>query len=156
MSKLDFLLWRTNCYSEVSRGHYRRCSVRTPFLQNTSRLLLLHFCKDKFNMTNLKNVRQTKVPKRFIYGEKKQSIEQRETNSNASYSNWRGCLCDNWKLIFLPLLIFDWCTFSRRVTARWWCQSAKNQVSTNQKSRNRWCLIVRRTICVGLAATDKG
>ena len=25
--------------------------------------------------------------------------------------------------------------------------SAKNQVSTNQNSRNRWCLIVRRTIC---------
>ena len=154
MSKLDVLLWLTNCYSEVSRGRYRRCSVRTPFLQNTSRLLLLHFCKEI--LTNLKNVRQTKVPKRFTYGEKKQSIEQRETNSNASYSNWRGCLCDNWKPSFLPLLIFDWRTFSRRVTARWWCQSAKNQVSTNQKSRNRWCLIVRRTICEGLAATDKG
>ena len=24
----------------------------------------------------------------------------------------------------------------------------KNQVSTNQNSRNRWCLIVRRTICI--------
>ena len=28
-----------------------------------------------------------------------------------------GCLCDNWKPIFLPLM-FDWRTFSRRVTAR--------------------------------------
>ena len=63
---------------------------------------------------------------------------------------WRklgGCLCDNWKPSFLPLLIFDWRTFSRRVTARWWRQSAKNQVSTNQNSRNRWCLIVRCIIC---------
>ena len=34
-----------------------------------------------------KNVRQTKVQKRFIYGQKKESMEQRETNSNASYSN---------------------------------------------------------------------
>ena len=30
-----------------------------------------------------------------------------------------GCLCENWKLSFLPALIFDWCTFSRQVTARW-------------------------------------
>ena len=58
----------------------------------------------------------------------------------------RGCLCGNWKSIFLPLLIFDWRTFLRRVTAWWWRQSAKNEVSTNQNSRNRWCLIVRRTI----------
>ena len=58
----------------------------------------------------------------------------------------RGCLCDNCTPSLLPL-IFDWRTFSRRVTARWWGQSAKNQVSTNQNSRNRWCLIVRRTIC---------
>ena len=39
-----------------------------------------------------------------------------------------------------------WCTFSKRVTARWWRQWAKNQVSTNQNSRNRWCQIVRQTI----------
>ena len=58
----------------------------------------------------------------------------------------RGCLYDNCTPSLLPL-IFDWRTFSRRVTARWWGQSAKNQVSTNQNSRNRWCLIVRRTIC---------
>ena len=59
----------------------------------------------------------------------------------------RGCLwCDSWKPSFLPLLIFDWRTFSRRVLARWWRQSAKNQVSTNQNSRNRWRLIVRHTI----------
>ena len=61
---------------------------------------------------------------------------------------YRGCLCDNWKPSFLPLLILDWCTFWRRVTARWWRQSAKSQVSTNQNSRNRWRFIVRRTICI--------
>ena len=59
----------------------------------------------------------------------------------------RGCLCDNCTPSFLPLLIFDWHTFSRRVTARWRRQLAKNKVSTSQNSRNRWCLIVRRTIC---------
>ena len=53
----------------------------------------------------------------------------------------------NWKPSFLPLLILDWRTFSRRVTARWLRQSAKIQVSTNQNSRNRWRLIVIRTIC---------
>ena len=57
-----------------------------------------------------------------------------------------GCLCDNWKPSFLHLLIFDWRTFSRRTTARWWRQSAKNQVSINQNPRNRRCHIVRRTI----------
>ena len=31
---------------------------------------------------NLKNIRQIKVQKRFIDGEKKQSMEQRETNAN--------------------------------------------------------------------------
>ena len=41
------------------------------------------------------------------------------------------CLCDNWKSSFLPFLYFDWRTFSRRVTARWWRHSANNQVSTN-------------------------
>ena len=62
---------------------------------------------------------------------------------------FRGCLCDNWKPSFSPLLIFDRRTFSRRVTTRWWRQAVKNQVSTstNQNSRNWWCLIVRRTIC---------
>ena len=49
---------------------------------------------------------------------------------------------------FLPLLILDWRTFSGRVTTRWWSQWAKNQVSANQNSRNRWCLIARRTICI--------
>ena len=47
----------------------------------------------------------------------------------------RDCLCDNWKPSFLPRLIYNWCTFSRRVTACWWRQWAKNQVSTNQNSR---------------------
>ena len=62
------------------------------------------------------------------------------------YWYFRKCLCDNCIPSFLPLLIFDWRTFSRRVTARWWRQSAKiseKSVSTNQNSRNRWCLIVR-------------
>ena len=57
----------------------------------------------------------------------------------------RGCLCDIWKPSFLPLPIFNWSTFSRRVTAHWWRQWAKNQLLTNQNSRNRW--IVRRTMC---------
>ena len=30
-----------------------------------------------------------------------------------------GCLCDSWKTSPFPLVIFDWRTFSRRVTARW-------------------------------------
>ena len=62
----------------------------------------------------------------------------------------RGWLCGCWKPSFLPLLIFDSRTFSRRVIARWWRQSAKNQVSTNRSSRNRWCHIVRRIICLVL------
>ena len=48
---------------------------------------------------------------------------------------------------FFDLLRFKWHTFSRWVTARWSCQRAKNQVLTNQNSRNRWGQIVRRTIC---------
>ena len=31
----------------------------------------------------------------------------------------RSFLCDNWKPSFLPRLIFNWRTFSRRVTAPW-------------------------------------
>ena len=60
----------------------------------------------------------------------------------------RGCLPSNWKPSFLPLLIFNWRTFSRWVTAHWWRQWAKNQVLSNQNSRNRWCQIVRRTIWI--------
>ena len=48
---------------------------------------------------------------------------------------------------FLPHLIFNSSTFSRWVRARWWRQWAKNQVPTNRNLRNRWCQIVRRTIC---------
>ena len=36
---------------------------------------------------------------------------------------------------------------SRQVKACWSRGWAKNQVSTNQNSRNSWCQIVRRTIC---------
>ena len=56
-------------------------------------------------------------------------------------SMWR------WKPSFLYRLIFNWRTFSRRVTARWWRQWVKNQVRTDQNSRNRWCKTARRTIC---------
>ena len=59
---------------------------------------------------------------------------------------YRGCLCGNWKPNFLSRLIFNWRTFSRRVTARWYHQWAKNQVSTKQNSENRWCQIVRWAI----------
>ena len=59
-----------------------------------------------------------------------------------------GCLWDNLKPSFLPHLIFNWRTFSSQVAACWWRQWARNQVSTNQNSRNRWCHIVRRTICL--------
>ena len=72
MSKLDDFLWLTvKCYSEVSRSSHRRCSIRTPFPQNTSRRLLLSFYKKI--LTNLKNFRQIKVQKRFIYGEKRKA-----------------------------------------------------------------------------------
>ena len=62
--------------------------------------------------------------------------------------NARGCVCDSWKPSFLPRLRFNWRTFSKWVTARWWRHWARNQVSTNQNSRNRWCQIVRGTICL--------
>ena len=59
----------------------------------------------------------------------------------------RRCFCDNWKPSFFHRLIFNWRTFSRWVAAHLWCQWAKNQVSTNQNSRNRWCQIVGGIIC---------
>ena len=58
----------------------------------------------------------------------------------------RGCLCDNWKPSLLSRRIVNWPTFSRRVTVRWSRGWVKNQVSTNQNSRNSWYQIVRRTI----------
>ena len=64
----------------------------------------------------------------------------------------RSCLCDNWKSSFLARLIFNWRTFSRRITASWsrrWAKSA-DQVLTNHNLRNSWCQIVRRTIRIGL------
>ena len=61
----------------------------------------------------------------------------------------RGCLCDNWKPSFFLLLVINWRTFSRRVTARWWHKWAKYQVLKNQNSRNRWCQIARRAIWKG-------
>ena len=49
---------------------------------------------------------------------------------------------------FLHRHIFNWHTFSRQVTVRWWRQWGKNQVLTNQNSRNRWCQIARQTIWI--------
>ena len=51
-------------------------------------------------------------------------------------------LCDNCKPSFLLRLLFKSRIFSRRVPARWLSQWAKNQVLTNQNSKNRW------TICI--------
>ena len=61
-----------------------------------------------------------------------------------------GYVCENWKTSFLPRLIFNWRTFSRRGAAR----SSRggggggDQVMTNQNSINRWCQIARGTICL--------
>ena len=75
MSKLNVFLWLTvKCYSEFSRNNHRRCFIRTPFLQDTSRKLLLSFYKKM--LTNVKNVRQMEVQIRFIYGEKKGKHEK--------------------------------------------------------------------------------
>ena len=76
--------------------------------------------------------------------------------SNAM-SSWRGvifylptfCRLSMWQfknLLFaspyIELAYIFEASYSTLVTS--W---AKNQVSTNQNSRNRWCKIVRRTIC---------
>ena len=85
---LDVFLWLTvKSYREVSESSHRRCSIRAPFLQNTPGWLLLNFHKKV--LTNVRNVRERKAQKRFTYGEKKKSMKLRETNSKASYSNWR-------------------------------------------------------------------
>ena len=53
---------------------------------------------------------------------------------------FRGCLCNNCKPSFLPLLIFNYSAFSRQVTARWWHQRAKTQkVLTYQSSSVDLC-----------------
>ena len=54
-----------------------------------------------------------------------------------------------WKFHMLnpPLFVFFWKSpFLRQVKAHWWRQWAKNKMSANQNSRNRWCQIVRWTI----------
>ena len=54
-----------------------------------------------------------------------------------------------WKVWILQkrhMSLINWRTLSRRVTRRWWRQWAKNQVLTNQNTRNRWCHIVRSTV----------
>ena len=55
-----------------------------------------------------------------------------------------------WQLetqLFVLPCIFNWCTLSRRVKARWSRGCTKNQVSTNQNSGNSWYQIVRGTAC---------
>ena len=44
------------------------------------------------------------------------------------------CLVDKLISSFFPRLSFNWRTFLRRVTKRWWRGWAKNQVWTNQNS----------------------
>ena len=51
-------------------------------------------------------------------------MHDRPNNAVVSYG---GCLCDNLKPSSLPLLIFNWRTFSRRVTACWWRREQKIQ-----------------------------
>ena len=82
MSKLDVFL-RLDC--EVCRAPevLSKNTFSKEHLQTTASEFL------QKDITNLKHVRQKKVQKWFIYREKKQSMEQRETNSSASYSNWR-------------------------------------------------------------------
>ena len=68
---------------------------------------------------------------------------------NVRYSGcFRVCVCDSWKARFLPRFIFNWSTFSRWVTARWWCQWPKNLVWTNQNSENRWCYMLIKVGCL--------
>ena len=62
-----------------------------------------------------------------------------------------------WQLetqLFAPPL-FNWRTFLRQVAARWSCRGAKNQVSTNQNSKNRWYQILRGTICKLISSNRK-
>ena len=61
--------------------------------------------------------------------------------------SFRGCLCIKLISSFIPYLSFNWSTFLRRVTARWWRHWAKIQVWTSQNSRNNWYQIVTRTVC---------
>ena len=62
----------------------------------------------------------------------------------------RGCLCNKLISSFLSHLLFNWCTFSRRVTARcrWWRQWEKIQVWVNQNSGNNWYQIVTWTLYI--------
>ena len=61
-----------------------------------------------------------------------------------------GCLCNKLVSSFLPHLLFNWRTFSRRVASHYWHQWAKIQVWTNQNSRNNWYQIVTWTIWLGV------
>ena len=79
----------------------------------------------------------------------------RYTEEDVEAQNHRSCLFDNWKPSFLPPLIFNWRTFSRQVTVHWSHGWAKNQVLTNQNSRNSWYQIVRWTICSKSRSRDR-
>ena len=67
---------------------------------------------------------------------------------------YRSSLCNKLISSFLSHLPFNWRTFSRRVTACWWRQSAKIQVWTNQNSRNNWYQIITRTVYVSSKKPD--
>ena len=58
----------------------------------------------------------------------------------------RSCLCDNWKPSFLLRLIFNWRTFSRRVTARWSRGWAKNQQAYQHQITKTCCDIWQRVV----------
>ena len=57
-----------------------------------------------------------------------------------------GCLCDNWKPRFCLFLDLTGVHFRGELQHFGDVSEQKNQVLTNQNSRNSWCQIVRRTI----------
>ena len=61
-----------------------------------------------------------------------------------------GSLCDNWKPSFLPLLIFNWRTFSRWVTARWKTEDWKkdNMFYVNKYINLNSLVFFKETFCV--------
>ena len=109
MSKLDVFLWLTvKCYSEVSRSSHRRCSIRTPFLQNTSRRLLLSFYKKM--LTNLYCQTNESTKKIHVWRKKaKHGTERNELKCQLLKAQQRlirvkavGCFCR-----VAPSLMFD-------------------------------------------------
>ena len=75
MPKLDVFLQLTYCHTEVSRSSHRRCLVSTPFLQETSRRLLLSSLKKIF--TNLR-ISDKQKHQKDSHTEKKRKAWSRE------------------------------------------------------------------------------